>query len=960
MASISIHERFINPSDQEFKHWLKSTNTPLDDELFTAMKEKAEFLANHGDLSQALRLLERSLVAAEQKGTPINQALLWRARANVLQHHEQYEASLAASTKAAALYQQHGTELDVAKAKTVEVAVLAAMGEWDKAEELGRWIQKQFEAHEFTLGLARVTHGLAHTYRSSWQLEKAHQEYMRAKALFTELDLPADLAWINHNLGNLAFDSDQIAEAIQYYLSSQPLFVEMGDVILLVKTEFNLARCFVRLAQYEQALTHLEQARNLLKQLPNSPDHGYVDLHEAQVRRHLNQLTQAEALLQHALAHFRRNQYQLEEAEALFELGHLAAAENEPSRLAVAVDYFEQAAQCVTDQNIPLFLAWVRLEQAELLLRLARLREAHDLAQLVYAQFDAAGLVLRSAQAKIILSHCNEHLRPKEAERQYREVLAELSRDPSLHSARCWHGIGRLAARRGELSQAEEAYRNAIEILEKLRHTLKSHSHQSGFLEDKQTLFAELLQALYQQPNSRHKIVNWLERINASALVELLNDISSNTQVTHELQALLEERATVASILDQRLDATQYHGIHLAVGGHRRQIAHFDQTNVEIVANLSRKLQLIDERIMRQQSRDTDWRAEKSLMVESIQLLLDDQTLLIYYCVIQGELHVVTMTNIQDDIRVYPMSSTLQDVATQWLQTQRLILRYQTANARVQNRLAVLYQLLVGPLQEQMQTRSRLIIVPFRSLARIPYAALYNVERQLFLGESHAIQITPSASVLQLCHAQRRATDSPLLIGYPGESGHPSYLLHVADEISMLDTLLPASRTLYGENATVDQVNSLMPQSRIIHVAGHAYYDSEAPLNSGIPLADGRWLRARDLYLQPGKLNGSLVVLSGCSTGRGLASGMDILGFTSAFLYAGATSVLTTLWPIDDQATSLFMRHFYHALTTSQCETVDALQLAQRAMLANDEYRAPYFWAPFMLTGASRSPYMHA
>jgi CHAT domain-containing protein len=414
----------------------------------------------------------------------------------------------------------------------------------------------------------------------------------------------------------------------------------------------------------------------------------------------------------------------------------------------------------------------------------------------------------------------------------------------------------------------------------------------------------------------------------------------------------------VASMLDQRLGTAQNDGIQLAVAGKQTQIAHWERTNFETIADISRKLQRIDEKIMRQQSAELQWHAETSLTVESIQPLLDEQTLLIYYCVIQGELHVVTVTNSLDDIHIMPLFVTPQDVAIQWMQMQRLVLRYQTPNRRVEQRLMALYQILMLPIQERLNERSRLIIVPHRALAHIPYAALYQKNQQRFLCESHRIQIIPSATVLKLCQTQPVATNSPLLIGYPGQAAYPNYLLHVQDELAALVAVLPNQRTIFGERATVEQVNAMMPGSQLIHFAGHAFYAPESPLSSGIPLADGRWLRASDLYLQPGRLKGSLVVLSGCNTGKGIASGTDLLGFTSAFLYAGAVAVLTSLWRIDDQATSVFMRHFYEELTVSQCETAEALQLAQRTMLADDQYRAPYFWAPFVLTGASRSPFV--
>lgn len=957
MATTTISQRFTELAEQAFQHWYNRTDVVFDDALFTTLKEQAELLAAGGNLSAALRLLERALWVAEQKGEPLHGALIWRARANVLQHHEQFEASLAAVNQAVALYQRYGTALDVAKARTVEVALLATMGRFAEAEALGRWIQAQFEASAFPLGLARVTHGLAHVYHSGWQLEAAQHEYEKAQTLFAQLNLPADLAWVQHNMGNLAFDRDQPAAAISKYIEAQPLFAEMGDLVLLVKTEFNLARCYVRLTRYEAALAHLANARKLLEQLTNSPDHGYVDLHEAQVRRYLNQPDQAEKLLHQALAHFRHHDYHVEAAEALFELGYLLAGEEDPTRLAGAVEYLMQAEASLQGYAMPLFLAWVHLEQAELLLRLTRLPAAQSRAQQSLMQFQAAGLPLRAAQAQIVLARCKERLQPAEAERHYKTVLTQLRPKPTLLAAQCWQGIGRLALARGALAAAEQAYTKAFETLDLLRRMLHSHEHQAGFFEERQELIEELLQAIYRQPHSQARLVNWLERITANALADLLATVTSALSVDEALQRLLAERAQVAKQLDQRMMAGKAEGAQLAIAGQPTRMRQVTQEHHESLATLSRTLQLLDEEITRRQGAGSGWRTGRAATVTSVQAILDEQTLLIYYCTIQGQLHAVTLTGQQDDIQVYRLSTTLPEVTTQWLQAHRAIFRSQHADTRAQSRLAGLFALLFAPLRERLSAKSNVLIVPSRALACIPYAALYDRDTQQFLGETHSIQFIPSATVLQHCAAQPPATKAPLLVGYPGVKGEPDYLEHVHHEIHALTGLLPASRILLGDQATIERVFQLMQGSCVVHLAGHVLSQPKDPLRSGMPLAEARWLRAADLYLQAGKLCGSLVVLSGCNTGKGVATGSDLLGFTSAFLYAGASAVLAGLWRIDDQATATFMEHFYRALNTAQLDSVQALQAAQRAMLASDVYCAPYFWAPFVLTGAARSPF---
>jgi len=218
------------------------------------------------------------------------------------------------------------------------------------------------------------------------------------------------------------------------------------------------------------------------------------------------------------------------------------------------------------------------------------------------------------------------------------------------------------------------------------------------------------------------------------------------------------------------------------------------------------------------------------------------------------------------------------------------------------------------------------------------------------------VQLAPSATILNWCQKEQTQSRAALLVGYPGEAGRPGFLDGVKEEIELLAKRLPGSQTLFGEEATEPNVLKHLPGNYVIHLAGHAYYDAQHPLESGMPLAADGWLRAADLYMRYGLVDGAMVVLSGCQTGTGKPTGGEVLGLISAFLYAGAHAVVSSLWYVDDWATVPLMREFYSGLM-SGLETAEALRQAQLQMLNNEAYAAyaaPYFWAAFQLTGASR------
>jgi CHAT domain-containing protein len=141
----------------------------------------------------------------------------------------------------------------------------------------------------------------------------------------------------------------------------------------------------------------------------------------------------------------------------------------------------------------------------------------------------------------------------------------------------------------------------------------------------------------------------------------------------------------------------------------------------------------------------------------------------------------------------------------------------------------------------------------------------------------------------------------------------------------------------------------------VVHLAAHGLFVSNDPLSSYVQLAPsgikGR-IQVKDV-LALDLVQTELVVLSACSTGRGQVSeSEDVVGLTRAFLAAGAPSVITTLWPVDDEASAALMTSFYRHLLQPGKRMAAALRAAQLELRGRPEWSSPYFWAGFVLNGA--------
>ncbi len=220
------------------------------------------------------------------------------------------------------------------------------------------------------------------------------------------------------------------------------------------------------------------------------------------------------------------------------------------------------------------------------------------------------------------------------------------------------------------------------------------------------------------------------------------------------------------------------------------------------------------------------------------------------------------------------------------------------------------------------------------------------------LIDTHSLRLLPSASVLAYLPNQSQTGQGVLVLGNP-DLGDPSLdLPYAQQEASALGQILKDSQVLLRNEATETVIKRFGSGFTRVHLASHGMVDPENPLQSGLLLAgdeenDGRFTVA-ELYQT--RLNADLITLSACETGLGkVSNGDDVVGFTRGFLYAGARSIVSSLWKVDDRATGELMPRFYAGLERHR-DKRQALREAQLE-LRKAGYAHPYYWAAFNIIG---------
>ena len=498
-----------------------------------------------------------------------------------------------------------------------------------------------------------------------------------------------------------------------------------------------------------------------------------------------------------------------------------------------------------------------------------------------------------------------------EAQAEYEDVLAiwrETGGD--LEMAEALVNMGSVQERRGLTEEAIAGYRQAIAAVESLRSRLKAEESRAGFLATRLAPY-ERLAALYcALPGHEAEAFEVVERAKARAFIELLAE--RPVRPPREVPASLLER-------EQKVRAALAHlyrmGAHAGAAGPAAVRA----------AALEAELEDVYRQMRRLDAQYAGVRTVDTLTLDDVRARLPEAHALLEYFSVGDELGCFVITAGAVHVQLLPgLASYVEEVLTP---TSDSAVPPNATAAGDTVRASRLYELALAPIAALLSASTNVTIVPHGLLHYLPLHALGAPAPLL---AEHRISYAPSASVLLRDHPE--APDSPrgtcLSLGYDGGD------LRFADLEALHVAALTGGDSLLGAEATAAALLQHGGAYRSLHVVCHGEFNAQAPLASGLLLADGK-LDAMTV-MQQLRLHADLVVLSACDTGQArVLRGDELMGLARAFLYAGADQVLVTLWPVDDFATALLMDAFYREraqLPAGREGIAEALRRAQQAV----------------------------
>jgi CHAT domain-containing protein len=755
--------------------------------------------------------------------------------------------------------------------------------------------------------------------------------------------------------------------------------------VAVAREELNIAQISAAQGHYSQALLLFNRSRATFQNHTMQLEAAEVAQQTCVCLLRLNRAQEAYELAGETVTYFRNspsNRHNLAhslmyQAEAALLKGDLRDADEK----------LREAGVILEEIGFMGLAARVRLLQAELYFAqgqiAASLREARYVAD-VFAEQEALPQLARASLLQARIAFIQGDI---STARDLCIQALDIARGQGLLDlkCRCDALLGQIAEQSGDLDAAARYYDQAIEGIDEVQGHLVL-DERSSFLEDKSEIYQRAV-ILALKRGSKDQALIYVEKAKSRVLGDYLrNNIDirlragdkAGEAILEDLARLREEQAWFSSIVyetenEANLSDTAIIRIRSMKPGQARQEMQKRERKIEQLLE-QMQLRLAGDLVARPRSQWGDSLVSSLLRYpQSTPGVATDgsggiqpQSLLLEYYLAGQDLYLFQLGRGTIEVhcvegavpqieRLLALWRVNLDLVVQASATHDYSSGFSGLRENCLGLLERLYRLLLAPVADLLPTYTHLTIVPYGMLHYLPFHALYN--GQQFLAERLHISYLPAVALLDVCQQRAQRVKArgmnlanSLVMGL-SDGGRLSFAVREAEVVARR----LGARSVLNETATTALLREIAPVCPIVHIAAHGLFRLDAPNFSSIKLADRQLSTIEVFNLDLSSC--SLVTLSACETGRAsIGGGDEVMGLGRGFLYAGAASLLATLWKVDDASSAELMEIFYQALLSGYTKAA-ALASAQRAFLArartsgHSYYMHPYFWAAFQLIG---------
>ena len=894
------------------------------------------------------------------------------------------EPSLAASAvelRASALVEQalEAGEKEPAEAETLFARAVALFEE-------ARLVQQRL-GNNFALG--STVNNLGYVAYNRGEHDAARRHYQQAAALLAAAGEPGAELNPLANLAVLDVEAGRVAAAIDTLERILAVLPPGKQERYRSDTMFNLGTSYRRLGYTDQALQTFAAALAIQVRDADTQGRGRSLRGIGETYYALGELETATEYLEQALALAVETNDGRVQGAIQRTLGNIASLEGNHT---TALERHQTALRFATSATDR---AYRELLTARDLLNLGRTAEAAELAGAANTTAASAGSDLLIAAAQLELGR----IEARQGSAASAAAAAKLERAASLYAAlgldaeraAALHSLATLSRDRGNLIAARTYGAEAIAAAEKLRLRVADPELRAGAAATRRSYYEtqiDTLMRLHARQNDGsdaqlRAAFGFAERSRARMLSDLLAEAAVDLRGNLAPAVRERETALIESLAERRLERDRL--LQQPVDDSTR--ARLAATAADLAAT-ENELNLLEIEMRRADPRSGALTSGATLTTEQAQAMLDDGTVLLEYALGTPASYVFVVS--RDRIAAV----TLADRATIEAAARTALADLATlAPNGAAPELAALAELVLVPVAPYLD-KPRLLLALDGALQYVPFAALPSPAAESSgtrLIAAHDIVAVPSLAAVAALPPRRTERPKTLAIvadpvltpSDPRMRAAPAVLSAAAAPATLLDrssvgpqlerllatgyeaeaiaALVPADQRLIARGFDANReaiLGAPLEQYRYVHFATHGLIDARYPGLSALALSQfdeqgaGRngFLRLHDIYNL--HLAADVAVLSACETALGRdIRGEGFVGLTQGFMYAGARSVVASLWQAPDRAAAELMTRFYRHLLQGELRPAAALRRAQSELAAERRFADPYFWSGFVLIG---------
>jgi CHAT domain-containing protein len=896
------------------------------------------------------------------------------ARGDALRRMDHYHEALQFLDAAAKEFLEINDEVSWARVQLPRISTCLQLNRTAEALQDAATAREIFMRHNKLQRAGQIDVNAAIVNLELGQYEQALRLFDRAIETYSLKGDGVDL-YIARARGNKAITLTRLGkfrEAVALHEQARAIFAaHKGQAISVAREELNIALIYASQGHYSHALLLFNQSRETFQKHNMHFQAAEVAQHICDCLVRLNRAREAYELAGEAVAFFRTSSGH--RANLAYSLMYQAGAAMLENNFEDADSMLREARAILEDLGFMALAAIVRLQQAELYFANGQHVESLREARLVADAFAEQEALPQLARAGLLQARIANAMGDIDTAEYLCGHALDIAQGQGLLDLKygCDFLLGQIAEYRQNFDAAAHYYDRAVQGIDDLQSHLVM-DERTSFLEDKEALYQRAV-ALALKRGNAEQALTYVEKAKSRVLGDYLrNNIDirlragdkAGEAILEDLARLREEQVWYSTIVYEaenefNLSDTAIMRIRSVDPAQARQEMQKRERNIEQLLE-QMQLRLAGDLVARQQPRWSD------RIVTSIWPKLERNTLVLEYYLSGQDLYIFQLSREGVEVQVVEEAvPKLERLLSLWRVNLDLASQAAGSEDRMsafaglqENSLGLLqrlYDLLLKPVSAVLYGCEHLIIVPYGMLHYLPFHCLFDGVQ--FVIERLQVSYLPAAALLDICRQRGQrikfrgiSLPNSLVLGL-SDGGRLPYAVQEAQAVA--NQL--GARCAFNEAATTDLLWQAAANSPILHIAAHGLFRLDAPNFSHIKLADGQ-LDTIDVFNLD--LSGcSLVTLSACETGRAVVGGVDeVIGLGRGFLYAGAASLLPTLWKVDDASSAELMAMFYQALLSGYSKAA-ALAGAQCAFLARARtsvrpYRVhPYFWAAFHLIG---------